>query len=151
MKRTMLLGERPKILPSIAAMALLAIVAGCGAALSSPTQLVPAGDSRIEVAWDSQADESLVITIGQGGDLRAYATVDPCAAANMIVFLDPPFQVGLGSSQNEVSRPMPMIVDSEQLDEVDGEYRLLIQIDPDRSPSLGVLRGDAISRPAGDC
>jgi len=104
----------------------------------------------MEVAVDNRSSEELAVTISQGGELGPSLLVLPCQASNFINPVDGPFTVGLGPVLELPERPMPPLVESSQLEKVDGGYRLLIRVAPNGEVTFGPLEGAAPLRSA-DC
>lgn len=117
-----------------------------------PTQLLPRGAYGLEVAWDNRADSPYVITVAEDATLRAVAEVEPCVTGNLTMTIDLPFAVGLGAGSDaaDVSRPAPMIVDSNTLDDKD-EYRLMVRIAADGSVAVEPLAGIVEPSQREDC
>lgn len=140
--------------PALALACVAVIASGCAALLPTPTpgptRLEPAGDTQVEVA-DNRAAEPLAVTISQEGELRGILTVGSCETTNVNVALDGPFTVGLGEAADAADTPMPPLVDSSQLQQAGGEYRLLVRIDADADVSYGPLGGVAPLRGPGQC
>ena len=111
----------------------------------------PAGDVRLEVAWNNAADQRYILTFAERGNLVAYALVEPCGAGNVIVDVNRPFSVGLGEDDGsgQASRPLPTIVDSAALP-AGAEVRTLVRIDRTGAVSVEPLRGEAVSD-VGEC
>jgi hypothetical protein len=140
---------RRDLLPQIAVATLAAYLTGClafppaPAEAPTPTVLEPAGHSRVEVVWDNSSDDAFVVSIvGAELEQQAFALVEPCSAHNVIQFVDPPFEIGVGQRDSLVREPMPTVVHSRDLDEApDGQYRVHVSIGPDGAISSQPLTG----------
>lgn len=143
----------PRWMRTAALLWVIAITAGCGVLgpmpTPAPTDVPRPRGVPVEVAVDNRSDESLVMTVSRGGQPGPYLIVGPCEASNFIYPMDGPFTIGLGREADFSERPMPPLVSSDELDPVDGGYRLLVSVAPDGSADFEPLEGDAPLRGAG--
>jgi hypothetical protein len=108
----------------------------------TPTQVEPTGSIRVEIGYDNQSDGDFVITLAEGGEVRAWATVDPCAANSMTASVDEPFEIGIGPGPpaQAVEEAEPTVIDSLALGHTP-QQRVLIRIAADGSTTVGPLNG----------
>lgn len=118
--------------------------------MAQPTRLEPPIGDTVEVAVDNRSSDELAVTISQGGQLGPSLIVAPCQASDFTNPVDGPFTVGLGPVFELPERPMPPLVESSQLEKVDGRYRLLIRVAPNGEATFGTLEGTRPQR-AADC
>lgn len=137
-----------------AALACIAvIVAGCAAVVPTPipdpTQLAPPAGTRVEVAVDNRSDDTLAVTLSQAGALGPSLILGPCEATSLIYPMNGPFTVGFGKAADFEERPMPPLVDSNQIPQVGGEYRMLVRVNAVGEVSFVPLAGVAPLRDRG--
>lgn len=123
----------------------------CLAGEPGPTRVPPAGSSQLELAWNNMSDEPFFVGVSQGVLVRGYATVEPCSASSMTMFVSPPFEIGIGSVDADVTRPLPPIAESDDFPDSDDEYRVLVVIAPDGTRTVQPLLGDPLVRPDIGC
>lgn len=140
---------------ALALTLMAAVVSGCAAltptAEPEPTELAPAVGTQVEVAVDNLSDEPLALTLSQMGALGPHLILGACEATNLVYPQDGPFTVGLGAAADFRDAPMPPLVDSTDLQRVDGGYRLLVRINAAGNVIHGPLVGEAPLRGAGEC
>jgi hypothetical protein len=139
---------------NVVLVCVLVISSGCGVLVPTPTpgptELEPAAGTQVEVAVDNRSGESFTMTVSQGAEPGpAYLTVGPCEASNFIYPMEGGFTVGFGKAADFSDRPMPELVAPDQLDIIDGGYRLLIRVGANGEVRFGPLAGVAPLRGAG--
>ena len=154
MSMTAAQGDWAAICRSILFGCFVLVSSGCNVFLPThtpgPTDLDPPGGTQVEVAVDNRSDESYAMTVSQGAEPGpASLTVGPCEASNFIYPMEEPFRIGFGKAAEFSDRPMPALVASDQLDKIDGGYRLLNRVDPTGEVEFGPLEGAAPFRGSG--
>ena len=133
-----------------------ATISGCGLPgqvsqrTPLPTNIEPPHGDTVEVAIENLSSDTLAVTFSQRGRLGATLIVPSCEASDYTDRFDGPFTVGLGPISELPERPMPPLVESPQLEKVDGRYRLLIRVAPNGEVTFGPLEGEA-PRPGARC
>lgn len=90
------------------------------------------------------------MTISQGGAQSGPSmTVGGCEASTFTYPIDGPFTVGFGMAADFSGDAMPPLVESTELQLIDGKYRLLIRVSPAGTVTFGALHGPALSRRPG--
>jgi hypothetical protein len=136
------------------ALASIAVIAsGCAALVPTPTpeptQLDAPAGWRVEVAVDNRSDDALALTLSQAGALGPSLILGPCEATSLIYPMIGPFTVGLGKAADFLERPMPPLVESNQIPQAGGEYRMLVRVNADGEVSFVPLAGVAPLRDRG--
>ena len=133
-----------------------ATISGCGLPGQvsqvdpQPTNIEPPQGDAVEVAIENLSSDTLAVTFSQRGQLGPTLIVPSCEASDYTDRFDGPFTVGLGPISELPERPMPPLVESPQLEKVDGRYRLLIRVAPNGEVTFGPLEGEA-PRPGARC
>ena len=137
-----------------AALACVAVIAsGCAALVPTPTpdptQIDPPAGARVEVAVDNRSDDALALTLSQAGALGPSLILGPCEATSLTYPMIGPFTVGFGKAADFGERPMPPLVESNQIPQAGGEYRMLVRVNADGEVSVVPLAGVAPLRDRG--
>jgi hypothetical protein len=115
-----------------------------------PTNIEPPDGDTVEVAIENLSSDTLAVTFSQRGRLGSSLIVRSCEASDYTDRIDGRFTVGLGPISELPERPMPPLLESTQLEKVDGRYRLLIRVAPNGEVTFRPLEGEA-PRPGARC